>query len=193
MENILGRTLLRQRRSFPLGGGLPPPTHPRNDPSATFESTTKIISMRALVLALLVVLLPCASANEGANCTRGTFYVSDSETCFACPDERWCRAGDRCRDGHTGYACSVCEDEWFYKDKSGVCKECPRSSDAIYAYTGTAIGVLLFCYVMYMTESGHDVTTFTIVATHFQLVYVFYEIPFEYPKPIHISMGPVGV
>ena len=49
-----------------------------------------------------------------------------------------------------------------------------------------------FFVFRYWTESGHDVTTFSICATHFQLVYVFFQIPFPYPAFIQMSTGPLG-
>lgn len=156
------------------------------------KTVGELFHMKKGPLLLLLLLLPCAFAAGADTCGEGTFHLSESDRCFDCPDDRWCLAGDSCRPGHSGYACSTCDDGWFFH-KRGVCTECPRRREAIYAYAATAIGVCLFCLGMYVSESGHDVTTLTIVATHFQLVYVFYEIQFDYPKSISIGMGPIGV
>jgi hypothetical protein len=146
-----------------------------------------------LLLLLLLPLLPflARATSSPEDCLDGQFFASNE--CLTCPDERWCREGDQCRRGHKGYACMACEEKWFFRAKAGVCKACPVRRDAVYAYGATVIGIIVFCLIMYWTESGHDVTTFCIVTTHFQLVFIFFALPFYYPPTIQFATGPIGI
>ena len=128
-------------------------------PSRADSSSVAVTWWLFLLLWFGAVTAAAEVDGEASWCEEGTFFSAGN--CLFCPDARWCRAGNECRYGHEGWACSSCIEEYFL-GPNDVCKECPKKEEAQMAYGSTALGMVMFSLIMYWTESGHDVTTFTI-------------------------------
>lgn len=87
---------------------------------------------------------------------------------------------------HTqGFACSRCELGYFY-DSEDLCAECPPLLVSVCTWGGVALFVVLAIFLMYQAAAASlDITTFTIVTTHFQFCYVFLSFPFYYPAAVN--------
>ena len=91
-----------------------------------------------------------------------------------------------------GFACSKCEGGFFFTD--GACEECPDQERAVYVWLGALAGCIYIVYSLYQASKlALDVTTFTLVTSHFQISYVFLTFPFYYPTRVLEVMAPLGV
>jgi len=81
-------------------------------------------------------------------------HTLDKADFYPCLRDFHCLAGDQsnpkgtCRQGHTGYLCAACEDEWVvYGRKCGKCPE--PDSNLTSVMLVTSIGFILFCLMIY--------------------------------------------
>ena len=151
----------------------------------------------AIVGALAQTVVAENEVTTSLDCGRGKWFdpASSKPECLECPRTSWC-PGDGtdnsgCRLGHTGFMCAKCDDGYFYKKRR--CQSCPEPHVVATGWLMMTLSGIFIVVLIYRSAAlWLDMTTFTIVSTHFQLLFVFFNFGFEYPKTIGVWVRALG-